>query len=597
MNWKNRKIFKLVALLHRSFWNYRWHIGLMGLLTVVSGILEGIGINAIIPLFSFIDGGKNDPADIISKLIKQLFFFLHIQYSLHFLLIFIIVLFLSKSIFLFFGQYVITRIVSDYQQKTRNELLRLFLLTDWPYLSKQKMGHLDQIFITQIRDSSTILVLISNSFLLFVNIFVYSFLVVNTSWGIAVLALLFGMIGLFLLKPQFYKTQIVFDEILKKSKDLGHFLSESIVGMKSIKSMSAEKRIIEQGSDHFEQLKEMQVRAGWLQNLGQAMIQPFSIVFIISIFIYFYKSQMFNFASFAVSVYAINKIFANIQMVQSTIYTWNSLLPSLLNVSYYHEEARRHKEQNSGVGKFDFYDRLKFKNVFFSYEDDLQKNILSGLNLSINRGEMVGLIGSSGAGKTTVVDLLLRLFRPQKGEIVLDGINISDISLEDWRKNVGYVSQDIFLMNDTIENNIKFFDESITKKEIQEVIIMANSAEFIAGLPQGIQTVIGERGLKLSGGQRQRIVLARILARKPKILILDEATSSLDNESEILIQKAIEGLRGKITVIAIAHRLSTVLNFDKLFVLENGKIVEEGIPKNLLEDADSYFYKIYNLKQ
>lgn len=597
MKWRNNKMYKLIALLYRSFWRYRWHIGLMGLLTLVSGILEGIGINAIIPLFSFIDGGHSDPTDVITQIIKKLFIFFHIQYNLLFLLIFIIVLFLSKSIFLFLGQYVVTRIVSDYQQKTRNELFQLFLIAEWPYLSKQKLGNLDQALITQIRDSSTVLVLISNSCLLVVNIFVYSFLVVNTSWGIAILALLFGVIGLFLLKPQFYRTQIVYNELLETSRDLGHFLSESIIGMKSIKSMSAENKIMKQGSEYFKQLREMQIRAGWLQNLGQAMIQPFSIVFIISIFIYFYKSQMFSFASFAVSIYAINKIFANIQMVQSTIYTWNSVLPSVKYVAHYHDEALRHREQNNGTRHFNFSQRLEFKKTFFSYEEGNNRNILSDFNLSIKRGEMVGLIGSSGAGKTTVVDLLLRLFRTRSGEILLDGVSISDIDLEDWRKNVGYVSQDIFLMNDTVENNIRFFDSSITSKDIQDAIEMAYSADFISGLSNGLQTVIGERGLKLSAGQRQRIVLARILARKPKILILDEATSSLDNESEIIIQKAIEGMRGKITVIAIAHRLSTILNFNKLFILEDGKIIEDGVPRELLKDPNSYFYKIYNIKK
>jgi ATP-binding cassette subfamily B protein/subfamily B ATP-binding cassette protein MsbA len=210
---------------------------------------------------------------------------------------------------------------------------------------------------------------------------------------------------------------------------------------------------------------------------------------------------------------------------------------------------------------------------------------------------MVGLIGPSGAGKTTIVDLVLRLFELNKGEILIDGINISQIDIAQWRKNIGYVSQDIFLINDTIANNIKFYDESIIEKDIEEAARMANIYDFIQGCPEKFSTIIGERGVLLSAGQRQRIIIARILARQPKILILDEATSALDNESEKQIQRVIENLKNRITVFAIAHRLSTLINSDRLLVLENGKIIESGRPRELLGNKSSYFYKVYYIKK
>ena len=223
--------------------------------------------------------------------------------------------------------------------------------------------------------------------------------------------------------------------------------------------------------------------------------------------------------------------------------------------------------------------------------------MLSNVSFSIKKGEMIGLIGPSGAGKTTLVDILLRLLKPQEGVILLDGKDIAGIAMREWRTNVGYVSQDIFLANDTIENNIKFYDESISRDEIISAVKMAHIYDFIESQPDGFKTVVGERGIRLSGGQRQRIVLARALTRKPQILILDEATSALDNESEVLIQKSIEKLKSKITVIAIAHRLSTVTASDKLFVLDNGKIIEEGNPSELLKNKESYFYKTYNVRK
>src|SRR3989338_1414349 len=174
---------------------------------------------------------------------------------------------------------------------------------------------------------------------------------------------------------------------------------------------------------------------------------------------------------------------------------------------------------------------------------------------------------------------------------------MESIELTDWRRNIGYVSQDIFLMNDTVANNIRFYDDTVTDKELRVAAKLANIGGFVDTLPQKYETIIGERGVMLSAGQRQRIVIARILARQPELLILDEATSALDNESEIKIQEVIKKLKGKITVLAVAHRLSTVIDSDRLIVLEDGRIVEQGQPAKLLEDKGSYFSKVYNLRK
>jgi len=238
---------------------------------------------------------------------------------------------------------------------------------------------------------------------------------------------------------------------------------------------------------------------------------------------------------------------------------------------------------------------LEFKNIGFNYNNE--KQILVDVNFTIKKGEMVGLIGPSGAGKTTMVDIILRLFNPTKGEILLDGKNINEIDINEWRKNIGYVSQDIFLKNDTIANNIKFYNDLITDEEMSEAAKMANIYDFIETCPDKFNTVIGERGLLLSVGQRQRIVIARILARQPKILILDEATSALDNESEVQIQEVIENLKNKVTVLLIAHRLSTVMNCTNLLVLLDGEIKEQGSPEKLLADEKSYFYKVSNIRK
>jgi ABC-type multidrug transport system fused ATPase/permease subunit len=191
----------------------------------------------------------------------------------------------------------------------------------------------------------------------------------------------------------------------------------------------------------------------------------------------------------------------------------------------------------------------------------------------------------------------LRLFIPNSGIITVDDKDIRDISLTEWRKHIGYVSQDMFLINDTFANNITFYNDAVTHEDMIEAAKKANIYDFIMSKPEGFETIIGERGVQISTGQRQRLVIARILATKPKLLILDEATSALDNESELLIQKVIEKLKGTLTVIVVAHRLSTLANTHRIIVLNDGQVAEEGSPETLLGNPSSYFSKMMNMRE
>ncbi len=314
---------------------------------------------------------------------------------------------------------------------------------------------------------------------------------------------------------------------------------------------------------------------------------------VVPVAVFFYKFLEFNLAYFAILVFAVNRVFGQIQSLQGLMHYITTEEPYLAAINKYQSDIVKNKEFGGGASKFKFEKEISLKDVSFAYREG---KTLSGVSFNIAKGEMVGLIGPSGSGKTTIVDLLLRLYYPQAGKIFLDGVDIAEIDLSEWRANIGYVSQDMFLMNDTVENNIRFYNEALTQEEIVEVARQADIYDFIQTLPQKFATPVGERGTSLSGGQRQRIVLARILARRPQVLILDEATSALDNESELQIQKVIEELRGKITVLVIAHRLTTVTNCDRLLVLENGKIIEQGAPRELLNNKDSYFYKVSNIK-
>ncbi len=232
-----------------------------------------------------------------------------------------------------------------------------------------------------------------------------------------------------------------------------------------------------------------------------------------------------------------------------------------------------------------------FDRVSFKYEG-MDEDLLREVNFTVEKRKMTAIVGPSGSGKSTIVSLLLGLYRPSAGRIKIDGISINEFTESSYLSKIGYVSQETFIFNGTIRDNICFGDKDATDAEVKEAAELANAHEFIMASEKGYQAIVGDAGMKLSGGQRQRLAIARAMLRKPEILILDEATSSLDNVSERTVQEAVDRIAGKTTIVVIAHRLSTVQDADKIIVLEHGKIVEEGTHDHLLGKKDVY-YNLY----
>jgi subfamily B ATP-binding cassette protein MsbA len=253
--------------------------------------------------------------------------------------------------------------------------------------------------------------------------------------------------------------------------------------------------------------------------------------------------------------------------------------------------------QNSSSAKSlnEFNEQISFNDVYFKF-DDSDDWVLANINFKVKKGEIIAFVGPSGGGKSTLVDLIPRFYDPVEGSILIDEVDIKKYSLESLRQKMGIVTQETFLFNASIKQNIAYGLDEYPLEKVIEAAKTANAHDFIMQTLNGYDTIVGDRGVKLSGGQRQRLTIARALLKNPEIMIFDEATSALDSESEILVQEAIERLMKNRTTFVIAHRLSTIRNANKILVLDKGKIVQCGTHEDLITDKDSLYKKLYEMQ-
>jgi ABC-type multidrug transport system fused ATPase/permease subunit len=278
---------------------------------------------------------------------------------------------------------------------------------------------------------------------------------------------------------------------------------------------------------------------------------------------------------------------------QSSLEQIASSIPSFNNIIKLQEDCKEATEftmvdqQGQNVKMITIEQSLECRNVYFRYNRQEPQFALQNINLQIPSNRMTAIVGRSGAGKSTLIDILMGLVLPEHGQVIIDGIPLTSDRLLSLRRSISYVPQDPFLFNETIRENLLMVKPHASEKEIWEALEFSVSADFIRRLPQGLDTFIGDRGIRLSGGERQRLVLARAILRQPSILVLDEATSALDTENESKIQVALDQLKGKMTIIVIAHRLSTIRNADQVIVIDQGTIVQKGMFSQLANEKKS----------
>ena len=585
------------AVLRGTFGGYRRHLFLLAVLGVLGAVLEGIGINAIIPLFSFLLGDTGiSSANFITDAIRQSFGFLDIPFSFRFLLVFIAVLFLVRAVVITLFTYIRARITASFMFREMNLLLTDTLQAKWGFLSLQKAGYLQNTLFWDVRQSTSLLDAVAQFIQSSTGFVIYFFIALSISSTVTLITLAVGAVMLFVLRPLVRKTMVLGEEKSGLEKSFANYLIEHISGLKVVKASGVGQKVIGAGRAILEPLRTVYIKSAIMHSLGSAVIQPFSIIFVLILFAFAYKMPSFNLAAFAAVMYLIQKIFVYLQSTQSSLHSIADFIPFASNILKFKNSLQENKDEVVEDKKRPFvYEKgLSFRDVSFSYQSETP--VLSQISFSVPKNSFLGIMGPSGGGKTSIVDLVLRLFLPDQGAILLDDTPIHEIKMDEWRQRIGYVSQDIFLMNASIRDNIRFYDEAMTDEVIYDAARKAHIYDHIMSLEKGFDTVIGEHGTMLSVGQRQRIVIARALARKPDILILDEATSALDAESELAIKETVEDIRKTMTLLVIAHRVSTITSADNILVLNEGVITEYGKPQEMLDTSSSYLSRMVALQ-
>lgn len=569
------------------FKRYRLHIIGLSVLGFLGAFLDGIAINAAIPSLSFLSGGEAGPMDFISNAIAALFGFFGVPFTFRYLIGFIVILFLIRAIVMVVFGYLRGYITSHFLKTESSETLGAMLRASWPFLVKQKIGHTQNMLERDIQRSASLLESIGQVIQSFTGLLIYLVIAFNISPYMTAFTVVGGAVLLFVARPMLRKTQRIGNTMATTEKEISQYVSERIIGLKTVKAAGVEEAAYREGTTLFEQLRQLYVRLSITRSLGTSFFQPFAMIFVLILFTVTYTSGTFNLIAFAATLYLIQKTFTYLESGQAALHGVRELLPYAAHVQAFRADLAEHRESKiSGTRPFSLQHGLSIESVSLTLGE---RTVLDNVSLRMARGEILAVIGPSGAGKTSLVDLVLRLHEPHTGRIAIDGVALPEISLPELRRKIGYVSQDVFLFNGSIRENIRFMRPDITDEMIARAAEGAHLNAVLSDLREGLDTMVGDRGMFLSGGQRQRIALARALAGEPELLVLDEATSALDQESERAVQESIEALRGKLTVLVIAHRLSTIERADYIVVLDAGKVIEEGKPAALAQNPHSYY--------
>ena len=504
----------------------------------------------------------------------------------------IVLAFATKGISLYMAKYLMVNVSEEVKKKIQTDMLSSFIKSDTELVENKHSGK----YISNLNfDVNLITGMLSNSFLNFfkdgltlIGLLTVMFV---QNWRLSLIAIIMIPIASVIAKRLGKRMSKVTTEAQEKSGDLNKYLIDLFKNHKIIKIFQREKYENIRSEKFVNDLKEKSVKINTIYFRSTPIMETLTGI-IIGILI-FYSGKLImneqlsinNFFSFLAAMmlaYQPVKSLATINVgIGQGLSAGKRIIPIIDNQNNITlNENGKNLILNGAL--------IKFNKVIFNYQSNEDNKVLKDINMNIKGGKMTALVGHSGSGKSTLLNLIPRIYDPTSGQILIDEQLIKDINLSSLRKEISIVDQNTTLFDDTVFNNIKYAKPEAAKEEIYKAAEMSMSLDFINNLDKKFETIIGENGVKLSGGEKQRLSIARAFLKNSKIILLDEATSSLDSETEEKIQKALVELTSNKTTVVIAHRLSTILSSDKIYVIDNGSVVAEGKHNELLESSDIY---------
>lgn len=569
---------QLVAILNKK---QKGQAIVVAIMAIFSALLETLGVSVIIPFILMM----LQPEQLLNNYyVKNILDILGITEVYHVLLItalMIVAIYILKNAFILWFNYVQINFRNRLERDLSILMLRSYIYKPYSFFLNVNSA---EIMRGITGDTAGVATVVDSYCGLFNEgitcLFIGAVLIVMNPYLAICLLLLAGIIALIMvvgLRKKISECGIACRQAFAKRYQHAY---QAISGIKEINVMKRQDNFLKYFDDASQMASRYNTKYLWVSKLPSRVIETFFISGLI-VLVLFSMNTVDNtvmlvaqFGTLAMASVRILPSISNIANAMNTLVYQRLALESayenIMNLEPLYRDSLR-LDTGNGIGKVEFDGRICVNGITWKYSEGLP-NILENLNLEICHGEAIGLVGESGAGKTTLADVLLGLFKPQMGEITVDGKDIFDVNTK-WHKLIGYVPQNVFLIDDTVRNNILFGvdEKDVDEKQIWHAIEQAQLKEFVENLPQGLDTVLGERGVKISGGQRQRIAIARALYYNPEILVLDEATSALDNDTEEAIMESINNLQGKKTLIIVAHRLTTIENCDKVYEIKNGK--------------------------
>lgn len=567
---------------------------LMGII-LLAGIAESLGISVVMPILSY-GGGEVD--NDLARLISRMLHFVGIEPALGNLLVLMVGIFSVKAMLIFaqtaYTSYTQHGIASD----LRMELCQKLARSNYSYYQDANLGFLTNAVTREVQKAigafgKYIYVLVS-----MVLIFVYLGSTFLIRPKITVILIVVSGLLFLSLRRLINVSRRLSIQISDVDARMQSYLLQVVTFYKYLKATAVFPRLNYFLSDSIRRVSNLNARNEVLTALPASFTEPLVVMGLSGLIYYSVKFEGRSIAELAVFLIFFYRAFSRLFTLNVH---WHKFVSNIGGVEVIFDLQRRldeHREEKGRIVFSGFKDRLVFDGVHFSYGDS---KVLANINLVIPKNGTVAIVGPSGAGKTTLFDMLAGLAIPQQGRISIDGIDYRELDVDSIRTRIGYVTQEPAIFDATAAENISLFDNSAADSVVLECVRnaarLANCEAFIAQMPYAYDTMLGDRGVKLSGGQRQRIAIARELYKKPDIIIFDEATSALDTESERCIQESVEQLMGKCTIVFIAHRLSTLRHCDLVYVVEQGKIVEQGSFKELADDSRSRFHAMLTAQQ